>query len=379
MRTYPAFLVAVLLLTGCFRGPERVMVRTVAQGFEKPVGLVAAPTGLLHVLEQQGRIVSFAPGTDTRGTFLDIRERIPAIGPGSEQGLLGLAFHPDYAANGFFYVYYSDQDGDIVLSRFTRGTGALGDPATEQVLLTIAHPRTNHYGGMLAFGPDGYLYVAIGDGGGANDPDENAQNLGVLLGKILRIDVDTGDPYGIPADNPFTGTAKARPEIWAYGLRNPWRFSFDRKTGDLWIADVGQSNREEINFQPADSAGGENYGWDVREGTICAETREECDLAGAVDPIFAYDQFPVQSITGGYVYRGAAIPALQGAYIFADYTLGRVWTLRYEGEGKPEVRERIDLRPRTLTPRVTSFGEDLDGEVYMVLYGSGRVCKVLPR
>ncbi len=373
--------IASLALPGCPPpAPGSIVaLQAVATGFSAPL-YVASPPGdaaRLFVVEQGGRIWIVKDGARLAAPFLDISTRLG--NDSGEQGLLGLAFHPNYAENGAFFVNYINEDLDTRIARYTVSSADpdLADADSEVILLEVEQPFANHNGGMLAFGPnDGYLYIALGDGGSGNDPNNNGQNLGTLLGKILRIDVDTGDPYGIPAENPFVGNTAARPEIWAYGLRNPWRFSFDRANGDLYIGDVGQSTREEIDFQPADSPGGENYGWRNREGSICRPGEEVCDLPGAVDPIHDYDKLITQSITGGYVYRGADIPALQGAYLFADYTSAEVWSFRYDGTALSEFQAQPALTPPG-SSRIPSFGEDTDGELYVIDY-RGTVYRIVP-
>jgi glucose/arabinose dehydrogenase len=352
----------------------RLALGLVAEGFEQPTfvgGPPEDPTRIV-VLEKSAALIWLVrDGNVLAQPFLDLSAKVGA--DGLEQGLLGLAFHPDYADNGFFYVDYTDQDGNTVVERYTVSANPdIADPATAKTILAVEQPTAIHNAGMIAFGPDGYLYVALGDGGGANDPENNAQNLGTLLGSILRIDVDNGDPYAIPPDNPFVGKGDARPEIWAYGLRNPWRFSFDRMTGDLWIADVGERAREEINFQPADSAGGENYGWKVREGSVCRPGQNDCNLPGAVDPVYDYDKLLTASVTGGYVYRGPAAPSLQGAYFFADWANGELRSLRFDGE------EVFDVE--TYSPGVGSistFGEDAAGNLYVADFGEGAVYRIV--
>jgi glucose/arabinose dehydrogenase len=351
--------------------PDRVALdlRPVAGGFESPIGLTDAPDAesRLYVIEQPGRIRSFTSGGDVQ-PFLDISDRLVA---GGEQGLLGLAFHPDYEEDGRFFVNYTDTNGDTVVSSFTAPDGA-GDPSSEQILLTVDQPFANHNGGHLAFGPDGYLYIALGDGGSAGDPENNGQRLDTLLGKLLRIDVDAGgsDPYAIPDDNPFAGEEEARPEIWAYGLRNPWRFSFDRETGDLWIADVGQDVYEEVNREAARGSGGLNYGWRVVEGPDCYE--EGCDTGDFVAPVATYTHDFGCSITGGYVYRGEAFPNLQGAYVAGDYCSGNIWAL------PADVRSVADPEPALDTElRISSFGEDADGELYLTDAAGGSVFQVI--
>lgn len=354
----------------------------VADGLTRPLFVTAAPgqPGRLYIVEQGGRVRIDDNGTLLETPFMDLSALTGgALG---ERGLLGLAFHPAYERNGRFYVNYTDLEGATVVALYCRFADDeyRADPATAAVLLRIPQPFSNHNGGMLAFGPDGYLYIASGDGGSGNDPENNGQSLGTLLGKILRVDVDSASPYGIPPDNPFAGVAGAREEIWAYGLRNPWRMSFDRATGDLWIGDVGQNALEEIDFQAADSPGGENYGWRNREGDQCRPGEVECEVPGAVDPIYVYARSGSQSVTGGYVYRGSQIPDLAGVYFFADYVGGTVFSLVVDAEGMATViDETANLTNSQLElSNIASFGEDLDGELYIVDYGAGVVYKVVP-
>src|SRR5215208_1247583 len=286
-------------------------------------------SGRLFIIERAGRIRIIKNGTLLSTPFLDIHTIVNSTS--GEQGLLALAFHPDYENNGQFYTVHNNQDGSLVLSRFTRSQNNpdLANANSMIPLLTIPHPNnTNHNGGTLAFGPDGYLYWSTGDGGGGGDPANNAQNLNVLLGKILRLDVNSDTPYGIPSDNPFFNQANVRKEIWAYGLRNPWRISFDRQTGDLFIGDVGQSVREEIDFQPAASNGGENYGWRVMEGSLCFNPSSNCDKSGKVLPVAEYDHTLGCSVTGGHIYRGTRFPSLTGYYFYGDYCSGRLFSLK---------------------------------------------------
>ncbi|MCS6844707.1 MAG: PQQ-dependent sugar dehydrogenase, partial [Caldilineales bacterium] len=274
------------------------------EGLQQPVFATHAGDGSrrLFVVERPGRIWVVEPATGSRLVFLDIQARVGSSA--SEQGLLGLAFHPRFAQNGWLFVYYTDREGDTVISRFQAiPDRTAADPSSEAVLLRQVQPADNHNGGMIAFGPDGMLYAGLGDGGSAGDPWNNAQRLDTLLGKLLRLYVDAESGYAAPADNPFVGSANARPEIWAYGLRNPWRFSFDRVTGDLYIGDVGQNRWEEINFLPAGSRGGVNYGWKVMEGSHCYNA-EACDRGGLTLPVAEYDHEQGCSVTGGYVYRG---------------------------------------------------------------------------
>ncbi len=352
--------------------------RLVASGFDRPLYVTAPPgdTERLFVVEQvEARIWIVRGGQVLPEPFLDIDSRVH--NGGGERGLLGLAFHPDYAENGYFYVNYTANGlaADTVIARYrvSADDPDRADPDSEAVIRRIDQPYTNHNGGMMAFGPrDGYLYVGMGDGGSSNDPQNRAQNLDTLLGKMLRLDVDSAFPYAIPPDNPFVDHADARDEIWAYGLRNPWRFSFDRETGDLYIGDVGQSSREEINFQPAASTGGENYGWKVAEGFACRGGDGSCGTQpGFTPPIHDYGRDFGGSVTGGYVYRGAALPELRGTYFFADFISGRIWSLRYDGDNATEFVERtVELDPpgEATIDNVSSFGEDGRGELYIVDY-----------
>jgi len=314
----------------------------------------------MFVVEKKGTIAILRDGKRAATPFLDISNLVNSSG--SEQGLLGLAFHPDYANNGRFFVYYTASNGDNTLARYNvSGTPDLADPASATVLFAQPDFAANHNGGMLAFGPDGYLYVGLGDGGGGGDPQANGQKRSILLGKLLRLDVSGDQPYAIPPDNPWpTGADNARPEIWAYGLRNPWRFSFDRATGDLYIGDVGQNAYEEVDFQPAGASGGLNYGWSIREGLHCfrADTCESSDL---VDPIAEYPHDQGCSITGGYVYRGTAFPSLAGLYIFGDYCSGTIWSLHRDAAGAWEQRKLLDSGLS-----ISSFGEDEAGELYVL-------------
>jgi glucose/arabinose dehydrogenase len=320
-------------------------------------------SGRLFLVEKAGRIHLIADGRIRPTPFLDIRNRVEA--DASEQGLLSVAFPPDYAATGAFYVNYTAKGGgDTVVARYRRSADPdRADPASEQVLLRIPQPAANHNGGQLQFGPDGYLYIGMGDGGAAGDPWDNAENLQVLLGKLLRIDVrpqaGTALPYAVPPDNPFLG--EGADEIWAYGLRNPWRFSFDRLTGDLYIADVGQNRWEEVHVVPAGSPGGRHFGWDTLEGSHCFEPPQGCDPVGKEMPVFEYDHGQGCSITGGYVYRGRRYPALHGMYLFGDFCSGRLWGLWRQAEGRWQTRLLLvtDLN-------IASFGEDEAGELYVL-------------
>jgi glucose/arabinose dehydrogenase len=339
-------------------------------GLTQPVHITQAGdgSGRLFFVEQPGRIRVSRGGTLLPVPFLDIVSRVSCCG---ERGLLSVAFPPGYGSKRYFYVDYTDTAGNTVISRFRLGADAdVADPGSEQIVLTIAQPYSNHNGGQLAFGPDGYLYVGMGDGGSGGDPQNNAQSPTSLLGKILRIDVESGAaPYAVPVSNPFAGRAGYRGEIWALGLRNPWRFSFDRRTGDLFIGDVGQNRYEEVDFQPAGDPGGENYGWRIMEAGHCYDPNP-CNQTGLLQPIFEYDHSQGCSVTGGPVYRGSLYPRMQGVYFFADYCSGRLWGLRRDGNSWHST-QLLDS-PYT----VSTFGEDEAGNVYLADYGRGDVYQV---
>lgn len=317
---------------------------------------------LMFVTEQRGVVYSFsASNPQEADVFLDITDRVNR--GGNEEGLLGLAFDPDYQGNGYFYVYYSAAEPTrSVLSRFNldEQNTDVADPGSEVVITEVEQPYANHNAGQIAFGPDGYLYIALGDGGSAGDPLGNGQNLSTLLGSILRIDVSglsgPGD-YEIPADNPFVGIEGAREEIWAYGLRNPWRFSFDSETGRLWAGDVGQNSWEEIDI----IAKGANYGWNIMEGRQCYSPATGCNESGLTLPVIEYDHSQGCSVTGGYVYRGDQATSLQGYYVYGDYCSGNIWALAYDGS---VVAENILLVDSELS--ITAFGEDLTGNLYIL-------------
>ena len=338
-----------------------------ADGFERPVFATGSGdgSGRIFVVEQPGRILVVRDGVVDAAPLLDIRERVGS--DANERGLLGLAFHPQFRDNGQFFVNYTDRSGDTVIARYAvRGERA--DPAGEQILLRIGQPYANHNGGMLAFGPDGYLYIGTGDGGAAYDPQGAGQRSDTLLGKILRIDVDAAPGYGIPPGNPWIGRS-GRSEVWATGLRNPWRFSFDRLNGDLYIGDVGQDRLEEINREPADSPGGLNYGWARFEGDECIG--EPCDADDVVAPWLVYERGDGCSVTGGYSYRGAAAPALHGVYVFGDYCTGRIWQV---APGERPVPQLIIESRRN----ISSFGEDDQGELLVVSHSDGAVLRLVP-
>ena len=376
---------------------------SVVGGLENPVHITNAGdgSGRLFIVEQAGRIRIIHSGV-IQSTFLDITDRVrsPFNGGGNEEGLLSVAFPPGFASSRpYLYVYYTLQDGNNQVSRFyLSGNPDLANPDSEEKILELVHPTySNHNGGQLAFGPDGYLYIGTGDGGGGGDPNGNAQNTDSLLGKLLRIDVEfaktmqssgsfinylpiitknsseppDGQAYRIPADNPFVGNAGYREEIWALGLRNPWRFSFDRLTGDLYIGDVGQNTWEEVDYQPSSSSGGENYGWNIMEGFECFNS-STCSTSGLTLPIFTY-QTNVEgcSVSGGYVYRGSNIPGLQGKYLLGDYCSGKIWGLQKNGSSW-ENTELLD------SPyQISSFGEDEGGEIYFADRTGGTIYQII--
>jgi glucose/arabinose dehydrogenase len=350
--------------------PPTLALGTPVGGFTSPVGITNANdgSGRLFVVEQGGRIRVIKNGAALTTPFLDISARISS---GGERGLLGLAFAPDYARRGHFYVNYTNRAGNTVISRFRRSASNpdAADPASEQVVITIAQPFANHNGGQLAFGRDGYLYVGMGDGGDAGDPGNRAQNPAELLGKILRIDVETGRPYTytVPASNPYVVRPGFRGEIWALGVRNPWRFSFDRLTADLFIADVGQGSFEEIDFQPVPSLGGQNYGWRIMEGTHCFD-QNPCDQTGLTLPVVEYDHSAGNcSVTGGYVYRAAAFPRMQGLYFYGDFCSGRIWGLQRQSQAW------VNTLLLDTSIQISAFGEDEAGNLYAASYGTGQI------
>jgi glucose/arabinose dehydrogenase len=349
--------------TGEVRGrpvPLRPIVLTHAGDGSNRV-FVATEHGVIHVFPNED-------GAERTQVFLDIQDRVVYNDNQNEEGFLGLTFHPRYKENGEFFVFYTRKQPQHtnVLSRFrvSKDDPNRADPASEEELLRVTHKYWNHDGGTVCFGPDGYLYLALGDGGSANDPDKNGQNLGTLLGKMLRLDVghkDPGKPYAVPKDNPFVGRAGARPEIWAYGLRNVWRMAFDRKTGKLWASDVGQNLYEEIDLLTA----GGNYGWSVREGLHPFGPDGSGPRPDLIEPIWEYHHDVGKSLTGGTVYRGKRLPELEGMYLYADYVTTKIWALRYdEGQGRVVANRPI---PDPHVP-VMSFGEDETGEVYFLTY-----------
>lgn len=345
----------------------------VAAGFAFPLYLTA-PAGdtRLFVVEKGGLVRIVKDGAILGAPFLDVSA---LVSNGGEQGLLGLAFDPQYASNGRFFVSYTNRAGDNVLASYQVSSDAdRADAASAAIRLTVEQPYDNHNGGHIAFGPDGYLYMGIGDGGSGGDPDGHGQSRNDLLGSLLRLDVSGATGYSVPADNPFVGTAGARGELWDWGLRNPWRFSFDRSTGDLYIGDVGQSEREEVDVSTAATGGGKglNYGWSIMEGTRCYNAGS-CDMTGLTLPVLDYTHSDGCSVTGGFVYRGAAIPALAGTYFYSDYCGGWVRSFRYSGGMATETGTWDALAPGGNVP---SFGEDGAGELY-VLSSSGGVYRIV--
>ncbi len=337
-------------------------LQLVADGFDEPVSITSANDGSnrLFVAERQGKVRVVQQRIVQPAPFLNITSLVGS--QRQEQGLLSIVFHPDFPTDPRVFVDYTDKNGATVIASYrTTADFSRADPTTAAVLMTFPQPYRNHNGGQLQFGPDGYLYIGTGDGGAANDPHGNGQNLDTLLGKLLRVSVDFGTPYTIPADNPFAAMPKVRPEIWAYGLRNPWRFSFDRLTDDLWIADVGQNLFEEVNFMPAGTGAGTNYGWNVMEGLHCFQ-QNNCNAEGLVLPIAEYSRDQGCSITGGYVYRGDAIPTLQGVYLYGDYCSGKIWALRPNA---------LPVEVLATNLNISSFGEDETGELYVADLNGG--------
>ena len=338
--------------------------------FQHLTNLTQPDDGLsnIFVAEQAGRLIVFSDDDEVSesNVFLDIRDRVST--KGTEEGLLGFTFDPGFKGNGYFYVYYSaESPRRSVLSRFSieRGNRLRANSQSERILMEILQPFGNHNGGQIAFGPDGYLYIGSGDGGGRGDPMANSQNKGTLLGAILRIEINNGPgnvSYFVPDDNPYVGVSGARREIWAHGLRNPWRFSFDRVTGILWVGDVGQNDWEEVNIVKK----GLNYGWNRLEGSYCFSSRTNCESSRFEPPVLEYDHSDGCSITGGIVYRGTETPSLTGAYIYGDYCSGKIWGLRYDGESITDHALLVDS-----DLRVSSFGEDLIGNLYVLSHTKG--------
>ena len=372
-------------------GRPRLKLKKIATGLDLPVQVTHASdgSGRLFVVEQKGRIRIVKDGVINDTSFLDLSERISCCG---ERGLLGIAFPPNYAAKQHLYVSYTNVDGHTTISRYaTTADPDRADPDSEEIVLTIDQPDTTHNGGRIVFGPqDGYLYIGSGDGVPVNDPENRGQDPGTWLGKILRIDVESGvKPYGIPADNPFTQVEGYRDEIWALGLRNPWGFAFDKETGALYIPDVGNSRREEVNYQPAGSRGGENYGWRIMEGILCFQHSSwPCNAEGLTSPVAEYEHLHGCAIVGGVVYSGIQYPFLQGVFIYADFCSGRIWGLNRPDAGAipgPRVATEAfqDGWQSTLllnaSVPVSSIGEDEEGNVYITGFQDGVISMIIER
>ena len=345
------------LNVGDFPNAKNYEWRLIASGLNRPVDVQSAfdGSGRLFIIEKNGAIRIYENGQLLEQPFLDIEERVND--DGNEMGLLGLAFHPNYERNGYFYVNYTGRGGDTFISRLQAG-GNIADAGSESILMKVKQPYSNHNGGAVVFGPDGYLYLSLGDGGLAGDPHKNGQDTTSLLGKILRIDVNSSDPYAIPSDNPFGN------EVWAYGLRNPWRISFDRSSGDLWIGDVGQGEWEEIDYLPAGSGGGANFGWSIMEGNHGYDGQIQPGLLLPVAEYGHADTLGGCSVTGGYVYRGG-MPEWNGIYLYGDYCKGHVWGLmRSDGQWQSQLLFEAGMT-------ITSFGQDESGEIYLASDAGG--------
>lgn len=369
--------IAALLLMAVFSFAARaaVVLEPVANGLDSPVSITHAGDSRLFITLQRGQVVIWDGTRILPQPFLDIR---PLVLSGGERGLLSIAFHPQYAQNGFFFVNYTNLQGHTVVARYrvSASDPNRADPSSARQVLFIEQPFANHNGGQLQFGPEGYLYVGMGDGGSGGDPGNRAQSLNTLLGKMLRIDVNA-EPYAVPSSNPFLATPGALPELWAYGLRNPWRFSFDRATGDLWIADVGQGTTEEVDFQPAASIGGENYGWRRMEGSRCFSPSTNCNTGNLVLPVIEYGHSGgACSVTGGYVYRGSRSPRLSGQYLYGDFCDGIIRAGTRQPDGRVTSRQLLDTNFF-----ISTFGEDFLGEVYVADYAGAiyRIVDIVPK
>ena len=369
-------LVFALLLSLSALVTAEVGLKKVFSGLPNPIDIAhdGASKGRMYIAQQNGIVRLAERGVLNPQTFLDVSG---LISTGGERGLLGLAFHPQYAVNGYLFVNYTRRgDGATVIARYTRSAAdpLLVDAGSAKILLIIAQPYANHNGGQLRFGPDGYLYIAMGDGGSGNDPQNYAQDLSSLLGKMLRIDVDRGDPYSIPADNPFVASSTARGEIWASGLRNPWRFSFDRATGDLFIGDVGQGALEEIDYVRANTAGPLNFGWRIMEGSLCTNLGGgvACRDPSLTGPIIEYGRNLGCSVTGGFRYRGGFVPEIAGRYVYGDFCTGRIWAAEFiPGFGWNSVEA---LRAAI---NISTFGEDEQGELYVADHTRGDIYRLV--
>lgn len=364
-----------------------IAAELVASGLKQPTYVCSDPndSSRLFVLERSsGKIKLVKNGVVQSKPFLNLGDKVSSDRDG-EQGLFGMAFPPNFGSkNPFFYVCYSNIFGASILEAYKVGSNPdKAKTGSGKVLLETQSSQNIHFAGMLAFGPDGNLYVGRGDGGPAEDPLGHAQDRNTLLGKILRIKVNKAKPYKVPSSNPFVGEQNVKPEIWAYGLRNPWRFSFDRLTGDIYIGDVGQNTVEEVDFQPASSAGGENYGWNTAEGLECLGGGGTCGSnAGFTQPIHQYQHTEGIAIIGGYVYRGSAIPQMQGRYFFADHGFTTIWSFVYDGNSVTDLQDHTNELepdgPNTINS-ISSFGQDADGELYIVDINDGEIYKIVPR
>ena len=397
MKMYMKKIILLIIPLFLFAEEKNLSSVLIADGYKKPVFITSYPNNakLLYIVEQAGLIKIINDGKKLSRPFFDINKRVVNPNrPGDERGLLGFAFHPNHTNNGKFYINYMDNDGNTIISEFSTNSELRADHKSERIILKLKQPYGNHNGGDIQFGPDGYLYISIGDGGKAGDPLNAGQDLSSLFGKIIRIDIEQ-KPYGIPKSNPFFGQKDKREEIWAWGLRNVWRFSFDKQTGDKYLADVGQNKWEEVNFEPASSKGGLNYGWRIMEANHCYDPKENCPTEGLIKPIIEYpndanhpafafriieelsfSETDVEgcSVTGGYVYRGQKIKSMQGQYIFGDYCSGNIWTLKVVNGKAINFKNRteeINIGGGEFTTYISSFGQDSDGEIYIIDYNGG--------
>jgi len=397
MKMYMKKIILLIIPLLLFAEEKNLSSVLIADGYKKPVFITSYPNNakLLYIVEQAGLIKIINDGKKLSRPFFDINKRVVNPNrPGDERGLLGFAFHPNHTNNGKFYINYMDNDGNTIISEFSTNSELRADHKSERIILKLKQPYGNHNGGDIQFGPDGYLYISIGDGGKAGDPLNAGQDLSSLFGKIIRIDIEQ-KPYGIPKSNPFFGQKDKREEIWAWGLRNVWRFSFDKQTGDKYLADVGQNKWEEVNFEPASSKGGLNYGWRIMEANHCYDPKENCPTEGLIKPIIEYpndanhpafafriieelsfSETDVEgcSVTGGYVYRGQKIKSMQGQYIFGDYCSGNIWTLKVVNGKAINFKNRteeINIGGGEFTTYISSFGQDSDGEIYIIDYNGG--------
>ena len=397
MKMYMKKIILLIIPFLLFAEEKNLSSVLIADGYKKPVFITSYPNNakLLYIVEQAGLIKLINDGKKLSRPFFDINKRVVNPNrPGDERGLLGFAFHPNHTNNGKFYINYMDNDGNTIISEFSTNSELRANHKSERIILKLKQPYGNHNGGDIQFGPDGYLYISIGDGGKAGDPLNAGQDLSSLFGKIIRIDIEQ-KPYGIPKSNPFFGQKGKREEIWAWGLRNVWRFSFDKQTGDKYLADVGQNKWEEVNFEPASSKGGLNYGWRIMEANHCYDPKENCPTEGLIKPIIEYpndanhpafafriieelsfSETDVEgcSVTGGYVYRGQKIKSMQGQYIFGDYCSGNIWTLKVVNGKALNFKNRteeINIGGGEFTTYISSFGQDSDGEIYIIDYNGG--------